>query len=136
MGVTKLLPNVGPLCKVFEAARNRVIGVDAHVWLHHFAYACAEDIVARSDFEPLAKMFIQRAVKITDECIKVVISKLRMAGMPYVVAPYEADAQLAWLSEKGHIWAALTVDSDFIVHGVTRTFFKHTLQMGICMPRF
>ena len=191
MGVTKLLPNVGPLCKVenfFEAARNRVIGVDAHVWLHHFAYACAEDIVARSDFEPLAKMFIQRcqfllghgimlvivfdggsmpakgrtaqqraqtqarqyarhtfgeqvtlpiqamraAVKITDECIKVVISKLRMAGMPYVVAPYEADAQLAWLSEKGHIWAALTVDSDFIVHGVTRTFFKVNYRNGTC----
>ena len=76
MGVTKLLPNVGPLCKVenfFEAARNRVIGVDAHVWLHHFAYACAEDIVARSDFEPLAKMFIQRCQFLLGHGIMLVI---------------------------------------------------------------
>ena len=63
MGVPRLLPNLGPLCRVtnfFEEARNRVIGVDTSIWLHHFAYACAEDIVVRDDYEPLARMILQR----------------------------------------------------------------------------
>ena len=189
MGVQRLLPLLGPLCRTtnfFLAAAGRVIGVDGHVWLHHFAYACAEDIVERGDYEPLANMFVQRcqyvkghgvhivlvfdggsmpakaeeeaararrqasqyarqtwgdrvrispqanqaATKITSVAVRAVVSKLREKGFPYVVAPYEADAQLAWLSQEGHIWAALTVDTDLVIHGVQRTFFKIDLRRG------
>ena len=46
------------------------------------------------------------------------------------MAPYEADGQLAWLAQHGHIWAAATVDSDFIIHGIERVFFRVTWSSG------
>ncbi len=33
-----------------------------------------------------------------------------------------ADAQLAILAKHGHVWAAATIDSDFIIHGIERVF--------------
>lgn len=40
--------------------------------------------------------------------------------VPYVVAPYEADAQLAYLEKKGIIDGILTEDSDLLVFGCKR----------------
>ena len=37
--------------------------------------------------------------------------------MPYIVAPYEADAQLAFLSIQGHADVVITEDSDTIPFG-------------------
>ena len=60
------------------------------------------------------------AAKLTDEAVREVISELSEHGIAHVVAPYEADAQLAWMSDQGLIWAAATVDNDFVMHGVKR----------------
>lgn len=60
-------------------------------------------------------------------CIKFQI--LRSENIEFVVAPYEADAQLAYLSslevEKGGITAVITEDSDLIAYGckAVRIFF-------------
>lgn len=46
---------------------------------------------------------------------------MRLENVEYVVAPYEADAQLAHLSslevEKGGIEAVITEDSDLLAYG-------------------
>ena len=46
---------------------------------------------------------------------------MRSEKIEFVVAPYEADAQLAYLSslepEKGGIMAVITEDSDLIAYG-------------------
>ena len=48
-------------------------------------------------------------------------------------APYEADAQLEFLCKEGLVWAVVTVDSDFIIHGMQRIFFKVNWRSGRCM---
>ena len=39
---------------------------------------------------------------------------LRLVGVPYVVAPYDADSQFAYIAKSGTIWAVWKVDRDFI----------------------
>ena len=43
--------------------------------------------------------------------------------IPFVVAPFEADAQLAYLFKRGTIQCVLTNDSDLIIYGVTKIIF-------------
>lgn len=45
-------------------------------------------------------------------------------GVRYVVAPYEADAQLGFLARNGHIDAVITEDSDVLLFGCPRVVFK------------
>lgn len=49
---------------------------------------------------------------------------LRAESVPYVVAPYEADAQLAYLERLGIVDAILTEDSDLLVFGCRKVLFK------------
>lgn len=44
--------------------------------------------------------------------------------MQCIVAPYEADAQLAYLSKEGIIDTVITEDSDLLVFGSKRVLFK------------
>jgi len=48
-----------------------------------------------------------------------------------IVAPYEADAQLAYLSRKGLVEAVITEDSDLIVYGCQKIIFKLE-NSGMC----
>ena len=49
---------------------------------------------------------------------------LRAEGIPYVVAPYEADAQLAYLERTGIVDGIITEDSDLLVFGCRNVYFK------------
>eukprot|EP00798_Chlamydomonas_sp_ICE-L_P004961 gene4961-34741_t len=66
----------------------------------------------------------QRAVGVTPCMAKQLIEALKAVGVSYVVAPYEADAQLAYLAINGHVWAILTEDSDLLTYGCPRVLFK------------
>ncbi|PVF94800.1 hypothetical protein CPB86DRAFT_712468, partial [Serendipita vermifera] len=52
------------------------------------------------------------------------IKALRAEGVSYVVAPYEADAQLAHLEQAGIVDGILTEDSDLLVFGCRNVYFK------------
>lgn len=52
------------------------------------------------------------------------IKVLRAEGIEYVVAPYEADAQLAFLEREGMIDGIITEDSDLLVFGCKTVLFK------------
>jgi hypothetical protein len=56
------------------------------------------------------------------------IDVLRSRGLPFVVAPYEADPQLAFLVREGHCAAAISEDSDLLPYGCPRTLFKLSLD--------
>lgn len=49
---------------------------------------------------------------------------LRAESVPYVVAPYEADAQLAYLERIGVADGIITEDSDLLVFGCRNVLFK------------
>ena len=50
--------------------------------------------------------------------------ELRRRGVAFVVAPFEADAQMAHMALSGAVAAVVTEDSDLIAYGVPRVFLK------------
>jgi exonuclease-1 len=52
------------------------------------------------------------------------IKALRAEGIDYVVAPYEADAQLCYLEREGIVDGIITEDSDLLVFGCKHVIFK------------
>ena len=65
-----------------------------------------------------------RSIDVTPSMAYELIKILRAQGIPYVVAPYEADAQLAYLEQEGLIDAIITKDSDLLVFGCKTVLFK------------
>jgi 5'-3' exonuclease len=66
----------------------------------------------------------QRGMKVTHEMEKTCIAALKRVGVTVIVAPYEADAQLAYLCQIGMCRAVLSDDSDLIVYSaICRTPF-------------
>jgi hypothetical protein len=71
-----------------------------------------------------ATELFQRCVDITPAMAHQVILTLRRCGVEFVVAPYEADAQLAYLAHRGDIACVITADSDLIPYGCANVFLK------------
>ncbi|TRM62242.1 PIN domain-like protein [Schizophyllum amplum] len=65
-----------------------------------------------------------KCVDVTPEMAYQVIKCLRAETVKYVVAPYEADAQMAFLERTGAVNAILTEDSDLLVFGCKNVLFK------------
>jgi exonuclease-1 len=64
-----------------------------------------------------AHLELQKAVDVTPEMARMLIEELKYHNIPYVVAPFEADSQLAYLERKGIIDGILSEDSDLLVFG-------------------
>lgn len=65
-----------------------------------------------------AQQELQKSVDVTPEMARTVIEELKYHNIQYIVAPYEADSQLAYLERKGIINGVLSEDSDLLVFGV------------------
>ena len=79
-----------------------------------------------------AHLELQKAVDVSPEMAKQLIEELKKLGVQYVVAPYEADAQLAYLERKGVIQAIISEDSDLLVFGAKCLLTKLD-QYGDCV---
>ena len=75
---------------------------------------------------------LQKAVDVTPEMARQLIEELKLSGIKYVVAPYEADSQLAYLEREGLIEAILSEDSDLLVFGAKCLITKLD-QYGECV---
>ncbi|KAH7820648.1 Exonuclease 1 [Monocercomonoides exilis] len=71
-----------------------------------------------------AEQLFQRSVDITPTMAYEVIRALRKENLQYIVAPYEADAQLAYLYFSGLASAVITEDSDLLAFGVEKVIVK------------
>ncbi|KAF9051720.1 PIN domain-like protein [Panaeolus papilionaceus] len=65
-----------------------------------------------------------KSIDVTPEMAYQLIKALQANSVQYVVAPYEADAQLAYLEKQGLVDAILTEDSDLLVFGCHNVWFK------------
>ncbi|KAK9475403.1 PIN domain-like protein [Dipodascopsis tothii] len=74
----------------------------------------------------------QKSIDITPTMAWQLIKALRLANIPYVVAPYEADAQLAYLQKCNIISAILSEDSDLLIFGANCLLTKLT-DAGDCI---
>ncbi|KNB42296.1 exonuclease 1 [Blastocystis sp. subtype 4] len=70
-----------------------------------------------------------RALEITPELYVPLIRRLQALGIEYVVAPYEADAELGFLSRNNYVDFVITEDGDSLVYGCRCVLFK--LDNGI-----
>ncbi|KAI8612721.1 PIN domain-like protein [Chytriomyces sp. MP71] len=71
-----------------------------------------------------AMELFQQCVNITPNMAHELIKTLQKEGIKYIVAPYEADAQLVFLEKIGKVHAVLTEDSDLLVFGCQRVLLK------------
>lgn len=79
-----------------------------------------------------AQLELQKAIDVTPEMARHLIEALKKEGIPYIVAPYEADAQLVYLERQGHITGIISEDSDMLVFGAKRLLTKLD-QHGQCI---
>lgn len=75
---------------------------------------------------------LQKAIDVTPEMARHLIEELKREGIPYVVAPYEADAQLVYLERHGYTSGIISEDSDLLVFGAKRLLTKMD-QHGQCI---
>ncbi|KAK9791822.1 hypothetical protein WJX73_000964 [Symbiochloris irregularis] len=87
----------------------------------------AQQAAARGD-KAEAHALISQTVDVTAEMAHELVKHLRTMGVEFLVAPYEADSQLAFLAGisegRAGIAAVITEDSDLVPYGCARTLFK------------
>lgn len=81
---------------------------------------------------PEAYQEFQKAVDVTPYMARQLIEELKKMNVQYVVAPYEADAQLVYLERQGIINGIISEDSDLLVFGAKRLLSKLD-QHGDCI---
>lgn len=65
-----------------------------------------------------------QSISITPAMVDKVIAACRELGIRCIVAPFEADAQLAYLSRTNQIHSAISEDSDLLAYGCKRVMLK------------
>ncbi|XP_013912309.1 PREDICTED: exonuclease 1 [Thamnophis sirtalis] len=71
-----------------------------------------------------ARECFARSINVTHAMACEVIKAARARGIDCLVAPYEADAQLAYLNKAGMVQAIITEDSDLLAFGCKKVFLK------------
>ncbi|OZJ03433.1 hypothetical protein BZG36_03184 [Bifiguratus adelaidae] len=79
-----------------------------------------------------AQEYFSKAVDVTPQMAYKVILALKKENIQYVVAPYEADAQLTYLQRTNKITAIITEDSDLLAFGCSVVLLKLD-QAGHCV---
>ena len=79
-----------------------------------------------------AYLEFQKAVDVTPEMARQLIDELQKTEVQYIVAPYEADAQMVYLERKGIVDGILSEDSDLLVFGAKCLLTKLD-QYGNCI---
>ncbi|CAH0584093.1 unnamed protein product [Chrysodeixis includens] len=75
-----------------------------------------------------ARSYMRRSVDITHAMALSLIKECRKRNVDCIVAPYEADSQLAYLNIKNIAHVVITEDSDLILFGCTKVLFKMDLD--------
>ena len=76
-------------------------------------------------FSEQALRHFQRAIEITSVTVHNWIKHLKKVGVEYIVAPYEADAQLAYLCRTKYVDFVLTEDSDLLPYQTPHILYKY-----------
>ena len=95
----------------------------------------AEQLMSSGDSKEAYQYYIQ-AIDIQPSTVYTWIKSLQQSNIEYYVAPYEADAQLAYFARTGYVSAVLTEDSDLIAYQCPLTLFKLNDNMEVISISF
>ena len=82
-----------------------------------------KQLVAEGKRQEALQMFTQ-SLSVTKEMIRQFILLLIRLKVPYIIAPYEADAEIAFLSRTGIVDAVISEDSDTLCYRCPCAIFK------------
>lgn len=71
-----------------------------------------------------ARRFYAQSCSVTHKIRYLLIQAAKQARVAFIVAPYEADAQMARLANTGVVDLVITEDSDILAYGCPRALFK------------
>lgn len=71
-----------------------------------------------------ARSCFMQGLAVGPEMVDALVRELEAEGTKFIVAPYEADAQMAFLSKRGLVDVCISEDSDLLAHGCKRVLFK------------
>lgn len=74
----------------------------------------------RLDKAKEAEVYLRRCIDVTHEMAKNLMSACRLRNVDCIVAPYEADAQLAYFSMNDIVDLIVTEDSDLLLFGAKK----------------
>ena len=81
----------------------------------------------------LAKKLAQASVAVSFHIVSNLMKALRNVGTQFIVAPYEADAQIAYLCAQGLASVVMTDDTDMVIHGCPLIMFDTNLEADQCL---
>ena len=87
---------------------------------------CYEDgmkLLELGDIEGAKKKLVG-GIDINSKMVSEFTEILKEMNVEFIIAPYEADAQLAYLDKIGYIDVVCTEDSDLLVYGCRKVLFK------------
>jgi exonuclease-1 len=67
--------------------------------------------------EQEARVMLMRCMNVSGRVKQEVIDALVASGVEHMVAPFEADSQLAYMSQQGEVEYIISEDSDMLVYG-------------------
>jgi len=93
-----------------------------------------KEALRRCDLEA-ARRYAQASARLEEELINDAKRLLDAMGVPYVQAPSEGEAQAAYMSSKGDVWAAGSQDYDSLLFGTNRLVRNLTITGKRKLPR-
>jgi exonuclease-1 len=79
------------------------------------------------------------SIEITPDIAYHIIIELKKINVKFIVAPYEADSELAYLCRTGYVDFILTEDSDLLVFGTPKVLYKFDFRrltgQEICLDK-
>ncbi len=85
------------------------------------------------DIEAIYK-YSKQTVRLTKDIIEESKELISYLGIPLVQAPSEGDAQIAFMCEKGDVWACASSDMDVLIYGAPRLITNLTLSQRRKLP--
>ena len=79
-----------------------------------------------------ARKYYGRSMTLKTRMIDLFMDILERLGFSYIVAPYEADAQISYMCREGIVDFAISEDSDLLVYGCPNLVMKLTPQGTGC----
>jgi len=93
-----------------------------------------EEALARGDLEE-ARIYAQQTSMLTKPMVEDAKKLLDYMGIPWVQAPSEGEAQAAYMTRKGDVWASASQDYDSLLFGTTRLVRNLTITGRRKLPR-